>query len=134
MRSGKIGAALAGICGAFVLGLSGPVAAEAGASGNARGQLYSTAAVNRFCEGAQGSIANTALVPDNILYDELGTPGSPFPPPGIPATGFIGSDALPYDGAEDLPLTTTQYVPIVGSSDTVQVQVALRSSARWRGN
>lgn len=45
-----------------------------------------------------------------ILFDDLGMAGSPFPPPGTPSTGIIGSDALPYDGAEDLPLTTTQFV------------------------
>jgi len=79
-------------------------------AGKERGNTYSTAAVNRFCKGAQQIIANTSLKSVNTLYDELGTPGIPFPPPGTPATGFIGSDAQPYDGAEDLPLTTTQYV------------------------
>ncbi len=79
-------------------------------AGNARGKLYSTAAVNRFCKEAQLIIANTPLSANNVVWDELGTPGVPFPPPGIPATGFIGSDATPYDGATDLPLTTQQYV------------------------
>jgi hypothetical protein len=78
-------------------------------AGKARGHLYSTSAVNRFCRGAQQIIANTDLESTNVLYDDLGTPGVPFPVP-IPATGFIGSDALPYDGAEDLPLTSTQYI------------------------
>ena len=87
-----------------VIGMATPNVAEAS------GFLYSNAALNRFCRGAQKIIARTPLRSDNVVYDDLGTPGVPFPPPGIPATGFIGSDALPYDGAEELPLTTTQYV------------------------
>lgn len=96
---------------AALAGLAGILAPVDGAyAGKARGQLYSTAAVNRFCKGAQGIIANTILQPDNILFDDLGMAGIPFPPPGTPATGFIGSDAAPWDGNEGAPLSTTQYV------------------------
>ncbi len=91
-----------------ILGITLPI--DGVYAGKARGHLYSTAAVNRFCKGAQKIIANTPLKPDNILFDDLGSAGVPFPPPGIPATGYIGSDAIPYDGAEELPFTTTQYV------------------------
>jgi len=72
--------------------------------------VFSAKYLNKYCIVAQGQIANTDLAPQNVIYTDLGTPGSPFPPPGIPATGFIGSDALPYDGMESLPHTTTQYV------------------------
>ncbi|MGI9341732.1 MAG: hypothetical protein ACR2QV_02715 [Gammaproteobacteria bacterium] len=92
-------------------GIVGTIAPVDGAyAGKARGQLYSTAAVNRFCKGAQGIIANTILEPNNVLFGELGMAGIPFPPPGTPATGFIGSDAAPWDGNEGAPLTTTQFV------------------------
>jgi hypothetical protein len=111
MESRKIIGALSG---ALVACLSGAASMtlpmDVAIAGKARGHLYSTAAVNRFCKGAQGIIANTLLEPDNILFDDIGVAGSPFPPPGTPSTGFIGSDATPYDGAEDLPLTTTQFV------------------------
>lgn len=93
--------------GVAAIGLSAPGLSEAG---NARGHLYSTAAVNRFCKGAQRIIATTELEATNVIWDDLGVAGIPFPPPGTPSTGFIGSDALPYDGAEDLPLTTQQFV------------------------
>lgn len=57
-------------------------------------------------------IANTHLTSTNTVFDELGVPGSPFPP--TPSTEFIGSISTPYgpvgsDGY-DLPLTTTQHV------------------------
>jgi hypothetical protein len=91
----------------------------AGKSGNgkARGQLYSTAAVNKFCTGAQEIIANTRMQSENIVWGDLGSVGGP-PGGAIPATGFIGSDALPYDiysgplivGRVDEPLTTQQFV------------------------
>jgi hypothetical protein len=113
MISRKLFSAFVATCAVFISGLAGlTVPADVAVAGNARGHLYSTAAVNRFCKGAQGIIANTTLVPDNVLYDDLGAAGVPSPPAPfpIPSTGFIGSDALPYDGAEDLPLTSTQFV------------------------
>ncbi len=75
-----------------------------------RGKLYSTAAVKNFCKKAQQIIANTKLKAKNVNWNELGTPGIPFPAPGISATGFIGSNPTPYDGALYLPLSTQQYV------------------------
>jgi len=88
-------------------GIVGPV--DNAVAGNARGHLYSTAAVNRFCTEAQRIIANTMLQSNNVLYDDLGMAGSPIPPV-TESTGFIGSSATPYDGAENLPLTTTEFV------------------------
>lgn len=73
-------------------------------------KVFSSKFLNKYCRKAQKKIAKTKLKAENVLFEDLGTPGIPFPPPGVPATGFIGSDALPYDGAEELPLTTTQYV------------------------
>lgn len=93
--------------GTFTVGVTAPGVSHAG---KARGHLYSTAAVNRFCKETQRIIANTDLEATNVIWDDLGVAGIPFPPPGTPSTGFIGSDALPYDGAEELPLTTQQYV------------------------
>lgn len=82
--------------------LAGTTPVYAG-NGLARGHLYSTAAVNRICKEAQRVIANTTLDATNVIWDEFGVAG---PPP----TGFISSDALPYAGAEQLPLTTQQYI------------------------
>jgi len=111
MKTQRLLAALAAAGTVALAGIAGTIAPVDGAyAGNARGQLYSTAAVNRFCKGAQGIIANTILEPDNVLFGDLGMPGIPFPPPGTPATGFIGSDAAPWDGNEGAPLTTTQFV------------------------
>jgi hypothetical protein len=104
----RAGVALLSVAVAIPCALMNASVAEA--KGKARGHLYSTAAVYRFCTSAQQIIANTNMKSENIVWGDLGTPGSPFPPPGEPATGFIGSDALPYDGAEDEPLTTQQYV------------------------
>ncbi len=102
---------IAVVCGITFISAAGVMLPLQGAyAGKAQGYLYSTAAVNRFCKRAQRIIARTPLRPRNIIFDDLGSPGIPFPPPGVPATGFIGSDATPYDGAEDLPFTTTQYV------------------------
>ncbi|MDJ0615800.1 MAG: hypothetical protein QNJ63_03465 [Calothrix sp. MO_192.B10] len=86
-------------------GAAGIYLGQSAFGGKARGKLYSTAAVKRFCQKAQQIIANTKLKAKNVNWKELGTPGVPFPAPGIPATGFIGSDATPYDGAENLPLS-----------------------------
>lgn len=111
MKSRKFVGALTAFAVTFISGMAGlAITTDTAVAGKARGHLYSTSAVNRFCKGAQGIIANTTLVPDNILYEDLGMAGIPFPPPGTPSTGFIGSDAWPYDTMEDLPLTTTQHV------------------------
>ncbi len=72
------------------------VMSDTAIAGKARGQLYSTAAVNRFCAEAQKIVATTDLKADVIIYGDL--------------AGFIGSDATPYRGAEDLPLTTPQHI------------------------
>ena len=72
--------------------------------------MYSQAALDEFCTGAQSIVARTPLISENVISQELGTAGSPFPPPGTASTGFIGTDAAPYDEGEDLPLTTHQYV------------------------
>ena len=85
-------------------------------AGLARGHLYSTAAVNRICKEAQQVIANTTLASNNVVWDDFGVAGSPFPPV-TPSTGFIGSDATPYLGAETLPLTTQQFVTYATYAD-----------------
>jgi lambda repressor-like predicted transcriptional regulator len=79
-------------------------------AGLARGHLYSTAAVNRICKEAQQVIANTTLESTNVIWDEFGVAGPP-------STGFISSDALPYQGAESLPLTTQQFVTYATYAD-----------------
>lgn len=86
-------------------GLATPAAYASGG-----GNVFSNKFLNMYCQTAQKTIAQTPLKSTNVVYEDLGSPGIPFPPPGVPATAFIGSDALPYDGAENLPLTTTQYV------------------------
>ena len=103
MKLGKLSGPILSACSILVV-LAASGAPEPAFAGNARGKLYSTAAVNRFCKEAQLIIANTTLAANNVVWDELGTSVPP------PATGFIGSDATPYDGATDLPLSTTQYV------------------------
>lgn len=97
----------------MLTGLSAAAIVLASTSANAglaRGHLYSTAAVNRICKEAQQVIANTTLQSTNIVWDDFGVAG---PPP----TGFIASDALPYQGAESLPLTTQQYVTYANYPD-----------------
>ena len=84
--------------------------AQSAVGEKAEGKLYSNGAAKGFCKKAQQIIANTKLKAKNINWSEFGTAGTPFPPPAVPATGFIGSDAKPYDGAENLPLETQQYV------------------------
>lgn len=62
-----------------------------------RGDVYSTAAVNRVCKEAQKIVGGTSVDSINIIWDD--------------AAGFIASDAAPYAvTGEDLPLTTHQYV------------------------
>ena len=46
--------------------------------------MYSQAALDDFCSGAQSIVANTSLVSENVISRDLGTAGSPFPPPGTP--------------------------------------------------
>jgi len=71
--------------------------ASAGNKGLHRGDLYSTAAVNRFCKEAQQIVGGTSAESMNIIWDN--------------AAGFIGSDAVPYaETGENLPLTTHQFV------------------------
>ena len=78
-------------------------------NGLARGQLYSTAAVNKICGNAQAIVTTTDLEVNNSIFSEW--------------DGFVGSDAAPYsvtpgfpvpsyavDEQPDLPLTSTQHV------------------------
>ena len=97
-----------------------------------RGKLYSTAAVKGLCKKAQQIIANTKLKAKNVNWKELGTRPYTIPSEGIPATGFIGSNATPYDGAEDLPLSTQQYVGY-GKDDTGETypQVIMCKMKSW---
>jgi hypothetical protein len=60
------------------------------------GYGYSPPALHYFCTFAQKIIAKTTLRATNRIWEDL--------------EGFIGSNALPYDGAENEPLTTQQYV------------------------
>lgn len=72
------------------------VTSDAALAGKARGHLYSTAAVNRYCSEAQRIIATTDLKATVIIYEDL--------------AGLIGSDATPWRGREDLPLTNPQHI------------------------
>lgn len=65
-------------------------------AGKARGKLYSTAAVNRFCREAQQIIATTDLKAEVELFENI--------------TDFYGSDATPYRGEEELPLKNTGHI------------------------
>jgi len=58
--------------------------------------IYSTAWVNRYCSDAQRTVANTDLKSRVTIYESL--------------EDFVGSDAMPWRGAEDLPLTTPQHI------------------------
>lgn len=69
---------------------------ESAFAGKARGHLYSTAAVNRFCSEAQQVIATTDLKATVIIYEDL--------------AGFVASDATPYRTMLDLPLTNPQHI------------------------
>jgi hypothetical protein len=83
---------------------------EAAASGWLnRSSLYTTSAVNSFCENAQSVVASSDLEVSNVVYSKW--------------TGFVGSDARPYSvvGGEtelqytppespDDPLTSTQHL------------------------
>lgn len=107
---------VAAIVAALVIGagLTLPSAAFAGSGA----KVFSSKFLNKYCRKAQKKIAQTDLKAENVLYEDLGSPGIPWPPPGIPATGFIGSDALPYEGEDpQSPLTTTQYVGYGTDSD-----------------
>ena len=74
------------------------VQANEESNGLGRGHLYSQAALNAFCTGAQMVIAQTSLVSENVVHDTQ--------------ESFIGSDATPYETpeGETLPLTSQQYV------------------------
>jgi hypothetical protein len=78
--------------------------------------LYSQNALDQFCAGAQYIIARTPLRAENNISEELGTAGNPWL--GTLSTGFIAEVATPYDGAEDLPLTTQQFVAYSEDSPT----------------
>lgn len=69
---------------------------NAALAGKARGHLYSTAAVNRFCSESQRVIATTDLKATVVLYETV--------------EGFVDSDATPYTGAEDLPLSNPGHI------------------------
>ncbi|MFW2404393.1 MAG: hypothetical protein ACN4GT_06470 [Gammaproteobacteria bacterium] len=81
----------------------------AGAEGLARGQVYSTAAVNKVCGDAQQIVTSTNLEVNNVILSEW--------------DAFVQSDAAPYSVVgffpplaysppeePDLPLTSTQHV------------------------
>jgi len=59
-------------------------------------QIYSAAWVNRFCADAQRKVATTDLKSTVTIYESL--------------DDFVGSDAMPWRGAEDLPFTTPQHI------------------------
>lgn len=81
----------------FLAGLVGlTMPADSAYAGKARGQLYSTAAVNRFCSEAQRIIATTDLKATVVLFEAL--------------VDFVASDATPYRGMEELPLTSTGHI------------------------
>lgn len=124
MKLGRCSGPLLSACSLLVV-LATTGMSEPASAGNARGKLYSTAAVNRFCKEAQNIIANTPLEANNIVWDDLGVAG---PPP----TGFISSDATPYDGATDLPLTTQQYVGYGTAADGKEYpQVMMCKMKSW---
>jgi len=102
------------------IGLSAPA--------HAKKDVFSAKYLNNYCGLAQSQIANTDLDPAIVIYEELGSAGGP-PGSGIPATGFIGSDALPFDGAEFLPHTVTQYVGY--SSDESYAQTVMCKMKSW---
>ena len=64
-------------------------------AGNARGHLYSTAAVNTICETAQQIVATTSLDVNNAIFSDW--------------EGFVQSDATPYSIAPGFPAPT--YAP-----------------------
>lgn len=66
-------------------------------------QIYSTPWLNRFCSDAQRYVATTGLKSTIVTYESL--------------EGFVGSDAMPWRGAEDLPLTSSQYVAYAVRAD-----------------
>jgi hypothetical protein len=94
--------------------------ATAADNGLHRGDIYSTAAVNRFCKEAQQIIAGTSAKSMNIIWDD--------------AAGFIGSDAAPYAGpGEALPLTTHQFVSYGVYPDTGNSQYPQVISCKMKG-
>jgi hypothetical protein len=101
-----------------------PAPAQASGYGKA---LYSQAVLDEFCSGAQNIIARTPLRAQNVVSADLGTAGVPYPPPGTPATGFIATNATPYDGAEELPLTTQQYVEYTKNGKPTTVMCKMKS-------
>lgn len=96
----------------FLLGLSLPTASFAGgdSDSDATPKVFTNKFLNKYCRKAQKKVAQTSLRADVVIFSDIGSPGVPFPPPGIPATGFIGSDAAPWDGNESADLSVTQYV------------------------
>lgn len=77
-------------------------------AGNARGHLYSTAAVNNICQTAQQIVAGTNLESNNVIYadwdDFVSSDAAPY--------SVVAAPPLPWNPPEepDLPLTTTQHV------------------------
>jgi hypothetical protein len=86
------------IAGLLLGALATPSIAAEDHPGKARGHLYSTAAVNSYCQEAQKIIAGTSLESINVLNDSF--------------DALVASDAAPYETPEGavLPLTTQQLV------------------------
>jgi hypothetical protein len=93
--------------------------AQAEDNGLHRGDVYSTAAVNRFCKEAQQIIGGTSAESINIIWDN--------------DAGFIGSDAAPYaDAGASLPLTTQQFVSYGVYPDSGDKQYPLVISCKMK--
>lgn len=73
-----------------------PVAAAVPSIDSYVQQIYSAPWVNRFCADAQRNLATTDLKASVTIYESI--------------DDFIGSDAMPWRGAEDLPLTNSQLI------------------------
>jgi hypothetical protein len=117
-----------------VMALVGVTPAVAEGNALARGQLYSTAAVNKICGTAQQIVTSTNLEVNNSIFSEW--------------DGFVQSDAAPYSVVggfpplvysppeePDLPLTSTQHVVYgfygTGNRDFPQVVSCKMKSAAY---